>query len=180
MTALIESTLLLHRRALIRLSGGLAAIIVLMAGVLLLRQAPQPDRHQLVEQPATDQQVPADITAERLHNYFSKSKVLLVGISNMKTNETEPLDLSAERSASRDLIREARYLRGGPIDGRSARLMGDLEKILIELANAKEENGGPSVEILRGGIRQENLLFKIRMAESMFDTTQVLQTENRY
>ena len=50
--------------------------------------------------------------------------------------------------------------------------MNDLEKILIELANIEEHRDLPNVEIVRGGIRQENLLFKIRMAEAMYDSSE--------
>ena len=52
------------------------------------------------------------------------------------------------------------------MEARSARLIGDLEKILIELANIEEDQDIPNVEMIRSGIRRENLLFKIRMTES--------------
>ncbi len=107
----------------------------------------------------------------RMGNYFRKSKMLLVGITNMKLNENQPVDLSSEQKYSRALLQEARYLKNQPMDNRSAKLIGDLEKILIQLANAKEHGDGPDVEIIRGGIHQENLLFKIRVAESMFDSS---------
>ena len=109
--------------------------------------------------------------AERMERYLRKSKILLVGLSNMKTDAGHPLDLSAEREASRSLIKEARYLQTQDIDRRSARLISALNKILIELANLEEHNDIPGVEIIRGGINQENLLFKIRMAEAMNDST---------
>jgi len=88
------------------------------------------------------------------------------------------VDLSSERKVSRDLIEEARYLQSQPLDRRSERLIGDMEKILIELANMKEQNELPNVEMIRGGIHQENLLFKIRMAESLYDTTAAIQGSN--
>ena len=107
----------------------------------------------------------------RMAEYFRKSKVLLVGLTNMKMNEDQAPDFSAERRASRDLIQQAVYLKSQPLDVRSAHLINDLEKILIELSNLKEENNLPNVEIIRGGIHQENLLFKIRMAESFYDSS---------
>jgi len=91
---------------------------------------------------------------------------LLVGIENMKTGEGGAVDLSAERRASRDLVQEARYFRQLRLDPRSERLMGDLEKIFIELSNSHDSRSRPDVELLRSGIQQENLLFKIRMAEN--------------
>jgi len=109
--------------------------------------------------------------SERMERYLRKSKILLVGLSNMKTDADHPLDLSAEREASRSLIKEARYLQTQDIDRRSARLISALNRILIELANLEDQNDVPGVEIIRGGINQENLLFKIRMAEALNDST---------
>jgi hypothetical protein len=103
--------------------------------------------------------------------------MLFVGLTNMKLHDDENIDLSAERKVSRQLIHEARYLKTQPIDERSAQLIGDLEKILIELANMKEENDISNVEIIRGGIHQENLLFKIRMAESLYDSVSSTNTQ---
>jgi hypothetical protein len=77
------------------------------------------------------------------------------------------------------LVREARYLKQQPLDVRSRQLMNDLERILIELANTEEQNDLPNVEIIRGGIHQENLLFKIRMAEAMYDSAQFMYAGER-
>lgn len=115
-----------------------------------------------------------------MRDYFRRSKMLLVGITNMKVSGDEPIDLSAERRYSRRLLTEARYLKSRPIDSRSAELISDLEKILIELSNLKDEGEAPNVEIIRGGIHQENLLFKIRIAESVFDSTQGTGSHNAY
>jgi hypothetical protein len=48
--------------------------------------------------------------------------------------------------------------------------VSDLEKILIQLENIKSQHDLPDVEIIRGGIHQENLLFKTRMAEARYDS----------
>lgn len=102
----------------------------------------------------------------RMNDYLKKSKILFVGIANMKT-DGQTVDLSAERKQSRALIHEARYLRSQPLDARSAKLIGELERILIELANLEETRDLPDVELIRTGIRKENLLFKIRMTENL-------------
>jgi hypothetical protein len=120
------------------------------------------------EQPAVFEPPPAD----RVTQYFRKSKVLLVGLANMKPSG-ETLDLTVERRASRELIREARYLRQQPLDSRSAHLIDDLQKIMIELANLEETHDAPDVDIIRSGIRRENLLFKIRRAEAVRDPIRV-------
>jgi hypothetical protein len=149
----------------VALVGALATIAV---SLFLLRFSPA------VRQPVAGSATPAvDSTVllaryqtqQRISRYFDKSKMLLVGIANMKT-DGENMDLSAERNLSRSLVHEARFLKHQPMDERSAKLIRDLDKILIELANLEEDYDVPDVELIRGGIHQENLLFKIRMAEN--------------
>ncbi|HLX12472.1 MAG TPA: hypothetical protein VKS81_06625, partial [Bacteroidota bacterium] len=57
---------------------------------------------------------------------------------------------------------------GQRLDPHSAKLVGDLQKILIELANMKDQGNAPNVEIVRSGVQEENLLFKIRMEEQSY------------
>ncbi len=113
----------------------------------------------------------------RLKEYLRKSKVLLVGLNNMPLQEGTVVDLSLERTTSRALLHEARYLKDQPIDGRSAALISDLEKIQIALANSREREDIPGVRLIRGGIQDENLLFKIRIAETVFTR---LEEETRH
>jgi hypothetical protein len=47
--------------------------------------------------------------------------------------------------------------------------MEDMEKILIKLSNTREQTGFPELAIIRGGIERENLLFKIRITETLYD-----------
>jgi hypothetical protein len=179
---------LFDRRWILGAVSGAAFVAACVAAVILFRPAaPQPGSKspgagssspEIPAVTATEVDpagVAPEFDAERMHEYFRKSKVLLVGLANIHTEPEEEIDLSAERRASRSLVREARYLQDQPLDHRSARLIGDLQKILIELANMKDRNGAPEVQILQGGIHRENLLFKIRMAETMFDSTQLLR-----
>jgi hypothetical protein len=148
------------------LVAGSGALALIALAVLLFRPAPLP------EHPASAEAY-APITTERdevkLHNYLKKSRVLLIGVSNIRTGGESPIDLSVERRESRKLVHEARDLNRHVLDARSAKLVGDLEKILIELANSDERHDIPDVEIIRSGIRHNNLLFKIRMTESALD-----------
>ena len=156
--------------------SAVSGAMVLLVVAVLLWQRNVPSR--LTEGDNQGQQA-AELSGQtigqdvRMGEYFRKSKMLLVGITNMKLDENQQVDLSSEQKYSRALLQEARYLKNQPMDNRSAKLIGDLEKILIQLANAKEHGDVPDVEIIRGGIHQENLLFKIRVAESMFDSSRV-------
>jgi len=158
-----------------------AGAAVAIAGLILLLQQPeQPPEVADQQLPLTGQSVQLEGTAERAAQYFQRSKTLLVGISNMKTGEGQPVDLTAEKKMSRELVHEARYLKQQPLDVRSTRLIGDLERILIELANMEEEADLPNVEMIRGGIHRENLLFKIRMAQPLYDSTRIAIKQTSY
>lgn len=115
----------------------------------------------------------------RMSQYLRKSKVLLIGIANLKTNDGEPIDLSVEQRTSRELVREARYLKQRPLDPRVDELVDAMSRILIELANISKDKQVPNMEIVRSGIHQENLLFKIRMAETVYDSAHVVYAKGK-
>jgi anti-sigma-K factor RskA len=159
-----------------------AAVSVVVLAIIIWRMMPsEPPReipNTTIHRPAISAQQAA--YDERVADYFRRSKMLLIGVTNMKVDDNEPTDLSAERRVSRELVHEARYLKQQPIDYRSAQLIDDLQKILIELANAKEQGGAPNVELVRAGVHQENLLFKIRMAETLYDTARFTTADQKY
>ena len=150
--------------------GGALAVIVL-ALFFVIRQPKEAIEHAENPDQRSEYELAHLENQQRMSNYLQKSKTLLVGIANMKQRGHGDADFTAERRLSRNLVHEARYLKSQPMDERSARLLQDLQKILIELANLEETNDLPNVEMIRSGIDQENLLFKIRMAEASFDTS---------
>ncbi len=180
--------------------GGLAGAMAVLAVVLLLRPSPgggslavdttksHPAEgfaagpvspldtlrsvEQREEQTARTGAPHVQYASDRVSQYLRRSKVLLIGIANMKEEPEGSLDLNTERKASRDLVQEARYIKSqGNLDPHARRLIDALNRILIELANLADKDRVPGVELIRSGIRQENLLFKIRMAEVALDTT---------
>jgi hypothetical protein len=103
---------------------------------------------------------------EEVNDYFERSRILLIGIANIPVEDGDKVDLTVERNAARDLVRTARYLERKPIDSRSRELIRELERVLVELANLEEQADIPEVDVIRTGMQQQNLLFKIRMAEN--------------
>ncbi|HEX9005778.1 MAG TPA: zf-HC2 domain-containing protein [Bacteroidota bacterium] len=178
--------------------GGLATAMALLAAVLLLKPAPQAgglaadttgshpaegyaanaapadsaQSNEAVEEYAPNQAAPpVQYASDRVGQYFRRSKILLIGIANMKEEPDSSLDLRAERKTSRDLVQEARYIKSQQnLDPHARQLIDQLNRILIELANLADKDQAPGVQLIRSGIRQENLLFKIRMAEVALDT----------
>lgn len=149
-----------------------AACIILVAATLFIRLGPllhhetMPSPEVVVSHPPE----PAE-TDERLNDYLRKSRALFVALMNMKTDRDAFVDLTLERQLSRSLVAEARAIRRRPLDEPSARLMSDLEKVFVLLANLKDPNNASGVELIRTGIEEKNLLFKLRMAEATFDTS---------
>jgi len=140
---------------------GAVSAIILSVGLWITSWAPS------AEGPRGDAVVPVMGVSSRqaVEEYFTASRMLLIGIANMSPEEGKPIDLSLERTTARSLVRQARLLADEPIDERSQELLGELERILIELANLEESADVPGIELIRTGVRQQNLLFKIRMAE---------------
>jgi hypothetical protein len=151
-----------------RLALGFAALLIVATSALVtwtfLRQSPHAP--VVAETVAVSPTVPVERT--RLEKYLRKSRTLFVGVANMKVPDDQPADLNAEQQTSRELVSEARALRQEPLDLHSAQLINDLEKIQIELANMGPEASSPGVALIRQGIESNNLLFKIRMAESVY------------
>jgi len=114
----------------------------------------------------------ADPVRMELAEYYRKSKILLVGISNINPELGQSVDLAVERQVARQLIYQTRYLDSKQLDERSRALVRALERILIELANMEQQADLKDVDIIRAGIHQENMLFKIRMAESDYATAE--------
>jgi hypothetical protein len=168
----IELLLLGNRRW--ALASGAAAVAI---GLLMLWQqpgTPPADPRTPVRNP-----LPSSTTGQRMDRVFRRGKALLVGLDNLRPVAGGTVDLSAERRASRELVEETRALRDVPMNPRSAMVVRDLERLLIELANTDTRASLPDVDIIRNGMRQENILFRLRMAEGSRDSIPVMRASDR-
>lgn len=163
------------------IGGSLATILL---ALLLFPWQPteeqQPADILPVQNDATGMPTNFNANQERVRQYFRSSRTLLVGLANVATEDAANFDVSEEKMKARTLIHEARFVKTQPLNNRAERLVNNLERVLIELANLDESNDISNVEIIRSGIRQENLLFKIRMAEASFDTARTVTGERIY
>ncbi|MBI3579573.1 MAG: zf-HC2 domain-containing protein [Ignavibacteriales bacterium] len=172
----IESFFTYRKSYVAAFAGGMAVVLL----ALLLwpsTRLVQKEEQQLADGGPTTQ---AQLVNDDLNNYLRKSKNLFVGITNIKAERGDRVDLSVERNAARSLIQQARYLDQRTTDVRAQQLIHDLEKILIELANMEEHVDLPDVELLRTGIHQENMLFKIRMAEERYNAPKKNSDSNNF
>jgi hypothetical protein len=153
-----------NRRTVTLATGTL--VVAALAFFVIRETGPTPHAADSPPVPAEVRMI--DTSAQRMNQLLRQSKTLLVGLSNMKIGGTLLLDLRTERVASRRLLNETRELRRQPLDAESARLLDDIEPVMIKLANSGDQVALPDIELIRGGIRQQNLLFKIRMAENVY------------
>ena len=106
----------------------------------------------------------------RAEEYLEQSKVLLIGIMNTdaKSLVGSKAMLDRQRTVSRSLIRESQDISAGltdPSQQRLKELVNDLGLILVQIANLETEHGVQGVEIVRGGVERNGILFKINLEE---------------
>jgi hypothetical protein len=106
------------------------------------------------------------ILAISLADHLDRTQMLLMEVSNAS-------ELSSQRLRAQDLVDEGRLMRQmleGRGEGATLALMDDVERFLMELANAPESLSGEQVRQLRERIGSESLLFKVRIIESNLRT----------
>jgi len=107
----------------------------------------------------------------RASRYLGRSKVILLAIANFDpgTKDIAGLNLPVQKAMSRDLVKEAAVLKDdlrAAGDRRLERLVGELETILLQIANLKSETDLPGVEIVQAGVGLTDILFKINLSEA--------------
>jgi hypothetical protein len=158
--------------------GTAVAVAAAVVALFILRPAttidvePEPEVH-------TTQRPPSEQNSERLGNYLRQSRALLVGLTNKDTPAGRQIDLEPERHASRRLLEQSRHLRLQHLDARSANLVNDVERIMIKLANTEGTGTTPDLTLIQNGIRDRNLLFKVRMAEQAYASSRCVYAGDR-
>ncbi len=169
-------TFLIHRRP---FSIGFASALMMMMIVFgvwsVWFKSPSPDR-SVAERPRVEsvpmesgsvQNTSLDLRAQ---DYLEQSKVLLIGLLNTDTKNLKtsaPL-LLREREISRKLVSESATLTtslNDPSQRRLRELISDLQLILVQIANLSNEQEVPGVEIIKGGIEHNAILFKINLEQ---------------
>lgn len=120
-----------------------------------------PDRGVPVVQAKLDQ---------RTQEFLGRSEILLLGLVNYdpETEETASLDLSRQKELSQNLMQEAAYLKeelSGRGDRRLQKLVGDLEMILLQIANLEEKEDLPEIDLVKSGVDRKGLLLKINLEQ---------------
>jgi hypothetical protein len=102
----------------------------------------------------------------RAENFVERSKVLLLGLVNYDPATGDPyaLDLGRKRTISRDLATEAPALRralSAPGQKRLRDLVGELEVIMMQIANLEADQDAEGIELVKQGVDQRSIFLKI-------------------
>lgn len=144
-----------------------AAIALLVTGMLigryLLREVPAP-----VTATGSAATVQTAAVAQRTEMYLERSKVLLLGLTHIEPVESASgaFDLAPYREQSEVLLQEASYLKtvlDRPGEARLRELVGELEIILLQIANMEAASDLEAVDMIRGGVDQSAVLLKINL-----------------
>lgn len=161
---------------------GSAAFVILIVGMLIGRLflvGPNLDVEQLSQGLSKAQRALLD---ERAQNYLQRSKALLLGIVNGSEITPSSHQLSKQQEVSRLLVNEAGSLRSQLTEAdqqRMRKLVGDLEIILLQIANLEASKDFPELEIVRDGVERNGLLLKINLEQMRAQEQPANKTENR-
>ena len=99
-------------------------------------------------------------------DFIERSKVLLLGLVNFDpaVEDAYAFDLGGKKAASRILAAEAPAIReglNGPGQRRLRELVGDLEVIMMQIANLEAGQDVDGIELVRQGIDSRGIFLKI-------------------
>jgi hypothetical protein len=143
-----------------------AVILVLFSGIWLERNVLRESSNEVHEHTAIQAAL-----EERAFSYLDRSKTLLLGVANFNPEEDNLADLNMDRRKvlASGLVQEAGLLQkdlSRAEEMRLARLISDLQVILLQIANMESEYDLPEIELVQNGVNRQAIFFKIEV-ESM-------------
>jgi hypothetical protein len=155
-------------------ASALSLIVLAFAVWSLWIKTPEPDKLASDSAGQTSgvvmgniQQTAMEVRAEE---YLEQSKILLIGIMNTDTKSLvgSKAFMKRQREVSRSLVRESQEISSGlthPSQRRLRDLVSDLGLILVQIANLETDHSVQGVEIVKGGVERNGILFKINLEE---------------
>jgi hypothetical protein len=104
-----------------------------------------------------------------LADHLDRAQLLLTEVANM--SDSESAKLASERARAKDLVKEGRLLRQWSRNDESTAILDEVERFVIELANAPDRLGSVEIRELKRHLDSESLLFKVRIIESNLRTS---------
>ncbi len=141
-----------------------AAVAVLVIAFLAGRYSPRAGQPQVAGEASA---VRERVLLVAVGDHLERSKMLLVELAN--ADPSRKLAIADEREIAQDLVHTNRLYRQTAVsagDERVVSLLDQLERVLVEIAHSPDELAPAELESLRDQIRDEHLIFKIRVAGS--------------
>lgn len=120
------------------------------------------------EEPITPTPVVASapLISTDLMNYLTRAESMLLMVANAESEDTSAIPVTS--NFARDMAFEANYLTssmGDSFNSGQARLLRDIEFMLLQIANLDEANMADGVALLQQYLEDNSVLFKIRLLE---------------
>jgi hypothetical protein len=106
----------------------------------------------------------------RAQDYIERSKLIILALVNFdpKTEDPYALNLPYQQQVSKELVREARFLKRGIADSGQRRLqnlISDLEVILLQVANLESVSDLEAIELVKEGVESRGILMQIYVTD---------------
>jgi hypothetical protein len=166
-----------HVKPVVLWSYGIAAVLLIGLGVVLgkfyFSKGAESQASSVAANIAAPRAgVPRDSIDILAADYLERSKMLLTSVINDGDEGTAGGEdgeiMDSQKKLSRELLTQAAFLEAnltGPDQQRVKRLVGDLQVILMELANVGNQQGVPLVEIVKSGVDKGSILLKINIEQ---------------
>ena len=142
------------------LAGAMAVLVI--AAFLAGRFWPRP--HEVQKPPELAQSNPRRVVLVAVGNHLERSQMLLIELMNGESKD--PTELSSQQELARDLLDDNRLYRQSAQkagDPEVARLLDELERVLVEIADAPPDLSARNVQEIRSRVQSQDLLFKIHV-----------------
>jgi len=110
---------------------------------------------------------PARVLQATVGEHLDRTQMVLVELANAETSGPEVL--AVEHQRAEDLVAANRVIRQSALqsgDGQVADILEDLERVLLEIANAPANATSNDLTDLQSRITREDLLFRLRVIAS--------------
>jgi len=134
----------------------------------LVAQEKAPQGRGIAEAPPLGMAVQPASANERAMRYIGKSQLLLIALVNHDPTEAYGADFDTQRARSAELVEEASAIKASLTDPKQRRLrelVGELEKILVQIANLESDGDVEGVEFIRSRVNDHDVLFKIDLEQ---------------
>jgi len=143
-----------------------AALALLLAGVIIGSRLVGPSGRSGLTAVAARPAAAPSTAVVQAGDFLERSKVLLLGLVNYDpaTVDAYAFDLPGKKAVSRRLAAEAPSIRqrlNGPGQRKLRELVGDLEVILMQIANLEAGQDLDGVEMIKQGVDRKSLFLKI-------------------